>query len=167
MGDFAKGFQLCLTIPSLLKVWVCYESLRCLCICYMYWILYAPASCRQWSKETLVCMSLVCFYPSFLEICLVNCPSSPKKYRQCHQAVDLGDSSMADVVVLNLCTLALQTLDCRVPSGNNNRNKFILFQRQRRPEYIMCKVTLFYYYYYYYYYYYHIENWNKSQFLFS
>ena len=73
------------------EVWVCYESLRFLCICYMYWILYAPASCRQWSKETLVCMSLVCFYPSFLEICLVNCPSSPKKYRQCHQAVDPGD----------------------------------------------------------------------------
>ena len=50
--------------------------------------------------------------------------------------------TMADVVVLNLCTLALQTLDSRVPSGNNNRNKFILFQRQRRPEYIICKVTL-------------------------
>ena len=41
--------------------------------------------------KTLVCMSLVCFYPSFLEICLVNCPSSPKKYRQCPQAVDPGD----------------------------------------------------------------------------
>ena len=50
----------------------------------------------------------------------------------------------ADVVVLNLCTLALQTLDCRVLSGNNNHNKFILFQRQRRPEYIKCKVTLLY-----------------------
>ena len=46
--------------------------------------------------------------------------------------------TMADVVVLNLCTLALQTLDCRVLSGNNNHNKFILFQRQRRPEYIKC-----------------------------
>ena len=56
--------------------------------------------------------------------------------------------TMADVVVLNLCTLALQTLDCRVLSGNNNHNKFILFQRQRRPEYIKCKVTLLYYYYY-------------------
>ena len=56
--------------------------------------------------------------------------------------------TMADVVVLNLCTLALQTLDCRVLSGNNNHNKFILFQRQRRPEYIKCKVTLSYYYYY-------------------
>ena len=56
--------------------------------------------------------------------------------------------TMADVV-LNLCTLALQTLDCRVLSGNNNHNKFILFQRQRRPEYIKCKVTLLYYYYYY------------------
>ena len=33
--------------------------------------------------------------------------------------------TMADVVVLNLCTLALQTLDCRVLSGNNNLNKFI------------------------------------------
>ena len=54
--------------------------------------------------------------------------------------------SMADVVVLNLCTLALQTLDCRVLSGNNNHNKFILFQRQRRPEYIKCKVTLLYHY---------------------
>ena len=51
---------------------------------------------------------------------------------------------MADVVVLNLCTLALQTLDCRVLSGNNNHNKFILFQRQRRPEYIKCKVPLLY-----------------------
>ena len=51
---------------------------------------------------------------------------------------------MADVVVLNLCTLALQTLDCRVLSGNNNHNKFILFQRHRRPEYIKCTVTLLY-----------------------
>ena len=51
---------------------------------------------------------------------------------------------MADVVVLNLCTLALQTLDCRVLSGNYNHNKFILFQRHRRPEYIKCKVTLLY-----------------------
>ena len=49
-----------------------------------------------------------------------------------------------NVVVLNLCTLVLQTLDCRVLSGNNNHNKFILFQRQRRPEYIKCKVTLLY-----------------------
>ena len=49
---------------------------------------------------------------------------------------------MADVVVLNLCTLALQTLDCRVLSGNNNHNKFILFQ-----EYIKCKATLLDYYY--------------------
>ena len=54
--------------------------------------------------------------------------------------------TMADVVILNLCILALQTLDCRVLSGNNNRNKFILFQRQRRPEYIKCKVTLLYHY---------------------
>ena len=54
--------------------------------------------------------------------------------------------TMADVAVLNLCTLALQTLDCRVLSGNNNHNKFILFQRQRRPEYIKCKVTLLYHY---------------------
>ena len=53
--------------------------------------------------------------------------------------------TMADVV-LNLCTLALQTLDCRVLSGNNNHNKLILFQRQRRPEYIKCKVTLLYHY---------------------
>ena len=53
---------------------------------------------------------------------------------------------MADVNVLNLCTLALQTLDCRVLSSNNNHNKFILFQRQRRPEYIKCKVTLLYHY---------------------
>ena len=53
--------------------------------------------------------------------------------------------TMADVV-LNLCTLALQTLDCRVLSGSNNHNKFILFQRQRRPEYIKCKVTLLYHY---------------------
>ena len=52
--------------------------------------------------------------------------------------------TMADVVVLNLCNLALQALDCRVLSGNNNHNKFILFQRQRRPEYIKCKVTFFY-----------------------
>ena len=54
--------------------------------------------------------------------------------------------TMADVNVLNLCTLALQTLDCRVLSSNNNHNKFILFQRQRRPEYIKCKVTLLYHY---------------------
>ena len=53
---------------------------------------------------------------------------------------------MADVVVLNLCTLALQALDCCVLSGNNNHNKFIFFQRQRRPEYIKCKVTLLYHY---------------------
>ena len=53
---------------------------------------------------------------------------------------------MADGVALNLCTLALQTLDCRVLSGNNNHNKFILFQRQWRPEYIKCKVTLLYHY---------------------
>ena len=52
--------------------------------------------------------------------------------------------TMADVNVLNLCTLALQTLDCRVLSSNNNHKKFILFQRQRRPEYIKCKVTLLY-----------------------
>ena len=45
---------------------------------------------------------------------------------------------------VNLCTLALQTLDCHVLSGNNNHNKFILFQRQRRREYINCKVTLLY-----------------------
>ena len=51
---------------------------------------------------------------------------------------------MADVVVLNFCTLALQTFDCCVLTGNNNYNKFILFQRQRRPEYIKCKVTLLY-----------------------
>ena len=56
--------------------------------------------------------------------------------------------TMADVVVLNLCTLALQTLDCCVLSGNNNHNKFILLQRQRRPENRKCKVTLLYYYYY-------------------
>ena len=55
---------------------------------------------------------------------------------------------MADVVVQNLCTLALQTLNCRVLSGNNNHNKIILFQRQRRPECIKCKVTLLYYFYY-------------------
>ena len=54
--------------------------------------------------------------------------------------------TMADVNVLNLCTLALQTLDCRVMSSNNNHKKFILFQRQRRPEYIKCKVTLLYHY---------------------
>ena len=54
--------------------------------------------------------------------------------------------TMADVAVLNLCTLALQTLDCLVLSGNNSHNKFILFQRQRRPEYIKCKVTLLYHY---------------------
>ena len=53
--------------------------------------------------------------------------------------------TMADVVVLNLCTLALQTLDCRVLYGNNNHNKFILFQRERGPEYIKCKVTLLYF----------------------
>ena len=29
-------------------------------------------------------------------------------------------------------------------SGNNNHNKFILFQRQRRRGYINCKVTLLY-----------------------
>ena len=90
-------------------------------------------------------------------------PSSPpKENKQCYQAVDPGDMyydmyygrccqtvtdcatrPVADVV-LNLCTLALQTLDCRVLSGNNNHNKFILFQRLRRPEYIKCKVTLLY-----------------------
>ena len=46
----------------------------------------------------------------------------------------------------DLCTLALQTLDCCVLSGNNNHNKFILFQKQRRSEYIKCKVTLLYHY---------------------
>ena len=56
--------------------------------------------------------------------------------------------TMADVIVLNLCTLALQTLDCRVMSGNTNHNKFVLFQRQGRPEYIRCKVALLYYNYY-------------------
>ena len=54
--------------------------------------------------------------------------------------------TMADVNVLNLCTLALQTLDCRVLSSNNNHKKIILFQRQRRPGYIKCKVTLLYHY---------------------
>ena len=72
-------------------------------------------------------------------------PSSPpKKYRQCHKAVDSGDmyyGPLADAVVLNLCALALQTLNCSVLSGNKNHDKFILFQRQRRPEYIKCKVT--------------------------
>ena len=29
-------------------------------------------------------------------------------------------------------------------SGNNNHNKLILFQRQRRQEYIKCKVTSLY-----------------------
>ena len=42
-------------------------------------------------------------------------------------------------VVLNLCTLALQTLDCHVLSGNNNHNKFILFQRQRRQDILTVK----------------------------
>ena len=56
--------------------------------------------------------------------------------------------TMAIVVVQNLCTPALQTLDCRVLSGNNNHDKIILFQRQRRPECIKCKVTLLYYFYY-------------------
>ena len=41
-----------------------------------------------------------------------------------------------------------ETLDCHVLSGNNNHYKFIFFQRQRRPEYIECKVTFLYYYYY-------------------
>ena len=52
--------------------------------------------------------------------------------------------TIPNVVVLNLCTLALQTLDCRILSGNNNHNKFSLFQRQGRPEYIKCEVTLLY-----------------------
>ena len=56
----------------------------------------------------------------------------------------LESCCLVNVVVLNLCTLALQTWECRVLSGNNNHNKFILFQRQRRPEYIKCKVTLVY-----------------------
>ena len=82
-------------------------------------------------------------------------PSSPpKKYRQCHQAVDPGDMyygrcCCSKFVPRDLCTLALQTLDCCVLSGNNNHNTFILFQGQRRPEYIKCKVTLLYYYHYY------------------
>ena len=85
--------------------------------------------------------------------------SPPKKNRQCHQAVDPGDMyygscCCSKFVTRDLCTLALQTLDCCVLSDNNNHNKFILFQRQRRPEYIKCKVTLLYYYYYHYYYYY-------------
>ena len=82
-------------------------------------------------------------------------PSSPKRYRQCHQAVDPGDMyygrcCCSKFVPRDLCTLALHTLDCCVLSDNNNHNKFILFQRQRRLEYIKCKVTLLYYYYYYY-----------------
>ena len=43
------------------------------------------------------------------------------------QTRSLEICTMADVVVLNLCTMALQILDCRVLSGNNNHNKFILF----------------------------------------
>ena len=46
--------------------------------------------------------------------------------------------TMADVDVLNAPGFVL--------SGNNNHNKFILFQRQRRSEYIKCKVTLLYHY---------------------
>ena len=65
-----------------------------------------------------------------------------------------GRCCCSKFVPRDVCTLALQTLDCCVLSGNNNHNKFILFQRQRRPEYIKCKVTLSVYYYYYYYYYY-------------
>ena len=129
-GDFAKGFQLCLTILSL------FESISMLCtsrylFCYMYWIQHspvrAPGSCRQWSKETLVCKSLVCF-------CLLSWTLLRV----------LESCCLVNVVVLNLCTLALQTLDCCVLSDSNNHNKFILFQRQRRPEHIKCKVTLVY-----------------------
>ena len=39
----------------------------------------------------------------------------------------LESCCLVNVVVLNLRTLALQTLDCRVLSGNNNHNNFILF----------------------------------------
>ena len=80
------------------------------------------------------------FLSPFLNSAECTFPSSPpKKYRQCHQAVDPGDMYYGRCcnVVLNLCTLALQTLDCRVLSGNNNHNKLILFQRQMRPEYIL------------------------------
>ena len=84
------------------------------------------------------------FLSPFLNSAECTFPSSPpKKYRQCHQAVDPGDmyNGRCCKVVLNLCTLALQTLDCRVLSGNNNHNKLILFLRQMRPEYIKCKVA--------------------------
>ena len=72
--------------------------------------------------------------------------SSPKSTGNVIRLWILVICTLADVVVLDLCTLALQTLDCRVLSGDNNRNKFILFLRQRRPEYIKCKVTLLYHY---------------------
>ena len=84
------------------------------------------------------------FLSPFLNSAECTFPSSPpKKYRQCHQAVDPGDMYYGRCcnVVLNLCTLALQTLDCHVLFGNNNHNKLILFQRQMRPEYIKCKVA--------------------------
>ena len=117
------------------------------CVCYMYWIQYAPASCRQWSKETLVCKSLVCFCLLSWTLLSVLFPLLIQKSTgNVIRLWILVICTMADVVVLNLCTLALQTLDCRVLSGNNNHNKFILFQRQRRPEYIKCKVTLLYHY---------------------
>ena len=114
----------------------------------MYWIQYAPASCRQWSKETLVCKSLVSFWDvSFLELCLVYFSlSSSKKV----QAMSSGCGSWWYVrcCCSKFVYPVTETLDCHVPSGNNNHNKFIFFQKQRRPKYIKCKVTLLYYYYY-------------------
>ena len=106
---------------------------------------YAPGSCRQCSKETLVCESLVCFCLLSWTLLSVFFPLLLQKSTgNVIRLWILVICTMADVVVLNLCTLPLQTLDCRVLSGNNNHNKFILFQRQRRPEYIKCKMTLLY-----------------------
>ena len=45
----------------------------------MYWIQYAPASCRQWSKETLVFKSLVCFCLLSWTLLSVFSLFSPKK----------------------------------------------------------------------------------------
>ena len=99
MVDFAKGFQ---QYPLFWK----YEyavSLYGVCVCYMYWIQNAPASCRQWSKETLVCKSLVClcllswtlpsvFFPLLLQ----------KSTGNVTRLWILVICTMADVVVLNL-----------------------------------------------------------------
>ena len=86
--------------------------------------------------------SLWCVSVSFLELCLVYFSLfSSKKV----QAMSSGCGSWGYVLWKMLLHPGITNIGL---SGNNNHNKFILFQSQRRPEYIKCKVALLYYYYY-------------------